>query len=139
MKLKKKILIMGLPGSGKTYLAKKLFPLINAAYLNADKVRKDFGDYDFSPKGRERQAKRMCRIAKKYLKKNKHVVADFICPTHKTRKQFDADVLIWMDTIKKSRYDDTNQLFLPPKKADFRIKKKNGKLWALRIAKKILK
>ena len=116
---KLKILIMGLPGAGKTTLASKLVPLLNAEWLNADKIRKEANDWDFSKEGRSRQAQRMADTAEKVKKNNKHVIADFICPTKEARKLFKADYLIWVDTIKKGRFDDTNQMFEPPEKYNF--------------------
>ena len=103
-----KILIMGLPGSGKTTLAKKLVMMFNAIWINADKVRKEADDWDFSVEGRMRQALRMWTLAEEAVDANRVVVADFICPTHDTRKQFDADYTIWMDTVKERQYEDNN-------------------------------
>ena len=134
----KKILIMGLPGAGKTYLAERLVPMLNAIWLNADKVRKEANDWDFSDEGRKRQAKRMKDLAEKAIKDKKFVVADFVCPTEKTRDEFKADFLIWVDTIKSGRYEDTNKIFQPPKKYDFRVKTKNADLWSLIILDKII-
>ena len=82
----KKILIMGLPGSGKSYLADKLVSKIDAVWLNADRVREEANDWDFSVEGRKRQAKRMNDLAQKALNENKNVVADFVCPTVKLEK-----------------------------------------------------
>ena len=93
---------MGLPGSGKTTLASKLVPLIKAKWLNADKVRKAADDWDFSYEGIERQAKRMSDFAEKHKKEGHNVVADFFCPTPKTRELFNADYTVWVDTIKKN-------------------------------------
>ena len=121
----KKILIMGLPGAGKTTLAKMLVEKLNANWLNADQIRKEYNDWDFSDKGRVRQAKRMNIKAEKLKKEGKIVVADFICPTQETRKIFNADVIVWMDTINEGRFEDTNELFSPPKKFDFRVKTKD--------------
>ena len=118
---KLKILIMGLPGAGKTTLASKLVPLLNAEWLNADKIRKEANDWDFSKEGRNRQAQRMADSAEEVKKNNKHVIADFICPTKEARKLFNADYLIWVDTIKKGRFDDTNQMFEPPEKYNFLV------------------
>ena len=86
-----KILIMGLPGSGKTTLAKHLVPMFNAVWLNADEVRKEADDWDFSPEGRQRQSLRMWTLAEEAIDKNRVVVADFICPTQQNRKEFKAD------------------------------------------------
>ena len=135
--MNKKILIMGLPGSGKTTLASKIVPAINAKWLNADEIRKRYNDWDFSKKGRERQSKRMSRLADDYVEKGFHVVADFICPTDELRNNFNADYLIWVDTIKKGRFDDTNKIFIPPKKFDFRVTTKNAKFWTPKILKRI--
>ena len=133
----KKILIMGLPGSGKTTLASELVPLINAKWLNNDKVRKAANDWDFSEEGRVRQAKRMADLAEKYKKEGNHVVCDFICPTPEARKLFNADYIIWVDTIKKGRYDDTNLMFVKPEKFNFRVTSQDAKGWAIKIAEKI--
>ena len=130
----KKILIMGLPGAGKTYLADKLVPKINAVWLNADKVRKEADDWDFSPEGRIRQANRMKDLSQKALDEGKNVVADFVCPTEKTRKDFNADFIVWVDTIKSGRFDDTNKMFVPPKSCDFRVTTKNAELWSILIS-----
>ena len=97
---------MGLPGSGKTTLAKLLAPMFNAIWLNADEVRKEANDWDFSEQGRIRQANRMNTLAKEAIANNRIVVADFVCPTEKTRKDFNADYTIFMDTIKEGRYDE---------------------------------
>tara|TARA_B110000014_G_C20090958_1_gene571134 strand:- start:640 stop:1050 length:411 start_codon:yes stop_codon:yes gene_type:complete len=116
-----KILIMGLPGSGKTYLAARLQPLIKAAWYNADKVREMAGDWDFSDEGRERQSLRMKTFADFEQIHSRNVICDFICPTEQTRKIFGPDLTIWMDTIKEGRYEDTNKLFENPKDYNFRI------------------
>jgi len=130
----KKILIMGLPGSGKTTLASKLVPLIKAKWINNDKVRKAANDWDFSEEGRIRQAKRMAELAEKYKKEGSYVVADFICPTPKARELFNADYVVWIDTIKKGRFDDTNKMFIRPQKFDFRVTSQDAELWASKIA-----
>ena len=124
---------MGLPGSGKTSLAKKLYPYLKAVFLNNDEVRKEANDWDFSPKGRERQTKRMKDLAQKYLNEGKNVIADFVCPTEKTRKDFNADILIWVDTIKKGRFEDTNKMFEEPKKFHYRVTEQNAEKWSLQI------
>ena len=139
MKKFKKILIMGLPGSGKTTLAKKLNTKLDSIWLNADKVRKDFDDFDFSPEGRIRQAHRMKNLAEEILKEKKNAIVDFICPTKETREIFEADVTIWLDTIKSGRYDDTNKMFETPAKYDFRVKEKNAEHWSDKISNELKK
>ena len=133
-----KILIMGLPGSGKTNLASKLVPLLKAKWLNNDEVRKAANDWDFSEQGRIRQAKRMGDFAQKYKQEGHHVVADFICPTPQSRKLFNPDYTVWVNTIDKGRYEDTNKMFIKPEKFDFEVTTKNAELWALQIADKII-
>ena len=113
---KKKILIMGLPGAGKTMLASKLAPLLKAKWLNADDVRKEANDWDFSDEGRRRQAERMSKMSEKFKQDGFNVVADFICPTPKARELFNPDFIIWVDTIKEGRYKDTNKIFTKPEK-----------------------
>tara|TARA_B100000579_G_scaffold380307_1_gene348159 strand:+ start:486 stop:896 length:411 start_codon:yes stop_codon:yes gene_type:complete len=116
-----KILVMGLPGSGKTYLSQKLHPLLDAAWYNADRVRSMANDWDFSEEGRIRQANRMRAFSDFEKQNGRLVVCDFVCPTRSTRKAFDPDYVIWMDTIKEGRYEDTNRLFEIPKTIDFHV------------------
>ena len=116
---------MGLPGSGKTYLSERLVPLINAAWYNADKVREMANDWDFSSEGRVRQSKRMRVFADFEKEHGRFVVCDFVCPTKETRKNFDPDIVIWMDTINKGRFEDTNKIFQSPSKVDFHISEWN--------------
>ena len=125
---------MGLPGSGKTTLASELAPLINAKRINADEVRKSANDWDFSEQGRKRQAKRMSDLAKKKKQEGHNIIADFICPTPEARALFSADYVIWLDTIKEGRFDDTNKMFIKPKKFDFKVTTKNAELWVVKIA-----
>ena len=134
----KKILIMGLPGAGKTTLAKKLVPLLKAKWLNADEVRKNANDWDFSEDGRLRQAKRMAEYANKHAKDGNHVIADFVCPTENLRKIFNPDFTIWVDTIEKGRFEDTNQIFSPPKKYELRVDTKDAEKWSIEAIKLIL-
>jgi len=116
-----KILVMGLPGSGKTYLTERLVPLINAAWYNADNVRGMANDWDFSDEGRTRQSNRMRTFADFEKANGRFVVCDFVCPTKETRENFNADITIWMDTIKEGRFEDTNKLFQEPQDVDFHI------------------
>jgi len=131
------ILIMGLPGSGKTTLADELAPLLNAKRLNADEVRKEANDWDFSEEGRIRQAKRMADFALKLKEDGDYVVADFICPTPAVRSLFPAEYVVWVDTIKEGRFDDTNKMFIKPDKFDFHVTTQDAKNWAPKIFKDI--
>jgi adenylylsulfate kinase len=131
------ILIMGLPGSGKTTLAEELAPLLNAKRLNADEVRKEADDWDFSEEGRKRQAKRMAEFALKLKQDGNFVVADFICPTPEARALFPADFVIWVDTIKEGRFDDTNKMFVKPDKYDYHVTTQDAKNLAPKIIKEI--
>jgi len=131
------ILVMGLPGAGKTTLANELTKLIKAKRLNADEIRKAANDWDFSEEGRTRQAKRMSDEALKLKNKGNNVIADFICPTQEARSLFPADYVVWVDTIKEGRFDDTNQMFVKPEKYDCHVTTQDAKVWAPKIAKEI--
>ena len=128
---------MGLPGSGKTTLANELATMINAKRLNADEVRKEANDWDFSEEGRKKQAKRMAEFAKKLKIEGNHVIADFICPTPEARSLFPADYIVWVDTIKEGRFDDTNKMFIKPNKFDCHVTTQNAKKWAMKIVEQI--
>ena len=129
---------MGLPGSGKTTLANELAPLLNAKRLNADEVRKEANDWDFSEEAIKRQAKRMADFALKLRKDNNYVIADFICPTPEARSLFPSDYVIWVDTIKEGRFDDTNKMFVKPGKYNFHVTTQDAKNWAPKIYKDIV-
>ena len=131
------ILIMGLPGAGKTTLANELSKLIECKRLNADEIRKEANDWDFSEEGRKRQAKRMSDEAFKIKKEGNNVIADFICPTPAARELFPADYIIWVDTIKEGRFEDTNQMFIKPEKFNFHVTSQDAKYWAPKILKEI--
>ena len=131
------ILIMGLPGSGKTTLANELAPMLEAKRLNADEVRKEANDWDFSKEGRKRQSKRMADFAIKMKQDGSYVIADFICPTPEARSLFPADYIVWVDTIKSGRFDDTNKMFVKPEKYDCHVTTQDAKVWAPKIAKEI--
>ena len=124
---------MGLPGAGKTTLANELAKLIECKRLNADEVRKAANDWDFSEEGRKRQAKRMSDEALKIKKEGNNVIADFICPIPEARDMFPADYIVWVDTIKEGRFEDTNQMFVKPEKFNFHVTTQDAKLWASKI------
>lgn len=135
----KKILIMGLPGAGKTYLAEKIAPKINAVHFNADQIRSKYDDWDFSEEGRLRQAERMGKLADEEIQKGNHVIVDFVCPTEETRKRFNPDFTVWVDTVKGGRFADTNNIFVAPDKYDIRVHKKDeGDFWPTYITKRIM-
>ena len=127
------ILIMGLPGAGKTTLANELAKLIESKRLNADEIRRAANDWDFSEEGRKRQSKRMSDAALKLKNEGNNVIADFICPTPEARKIFPADYIIWVDTIKEGRFEDTNQMFVKPENFDFHVTTQDAKFWAPKI------
>ena len=151
----KKILIMGLPGSGKTYFAERLQRYLEenseffnpnaetvdiskarVKWINADDVRKKYNDWDFSYEGRIRQSIRMRELADSFF--NDFVIADFVAPLSEMRHNFKADWTIWMDTINAGRYEDTNKAFIPPDVYDFRITEQNAEKWVEFVGQHIL-
>ena len=160
----KKILIMGLPGSGKTYFAERLkhyleqngdimkvnpgkylnyegipgpdFFKVHVDWFNADEIRKRFNDWDFSKEGRIRQSLRMFEFAMKCT--GDFVICDFVAPLPEMRHNFKADWTIWMDTIDAGRYEDTNKAFVQPDVYDFRITEQNADKWVSLVAEHIL-
>lgn len=119
LRIKRKILLMGLPGSGKTTLAELLVPKLQAVWYNADAVRQDIHkDLGFSPEDRTEHATRMGTLARWAAKSGSYVVSDFCCPTEDTRNAFDPDYIVWVDRIQEGRYADTNDMFEAPDKDD---------------------
>jgi len=116
-----KILIMGLPGSGKTWLAERLQKYLDCAWFNADIVRQMANDWQFGEDARIRQARRMRNLANFEKSEGRTVICDFVCPTALTRYIFEADLTIWMDTIEKGRFEDTNLMFERPEEVDLHI------------------
>ena len=113
--MKRKILIMGLPGSGKSTLAELVADRLNAVWFNADAVRQEINkDLGFSEEDRNEQARRMGWLCNQVAKTGRYALADFICPTEETRILFDADLVVWVNRIKKGRFEDTNKIFVPP-------------------------
>lgn len=137
-----RILIMGLPGAGKTYLAQYVLEHLQDAkkkvgWLNADDVRKKYDDWDFSHEGRIRQSKRMRDLADSMTECD-YVICDFVAPLVEMRNNFKADWTIWVDTIREGRYADTNAMFVEPEQYDFRITEQNSEKWSEFIAVYIL-
>jgi adenylylsulfate kinase len=116
----KRILIMGIPGAGKTTLARALQARLNCAWINADEIRTKYNDWDFSEQGRIRQSRRMREQAD--LFDNDYVIADFVAPLNQMRDEFSADFTIWMDTIQQSRFADTDRMFVPPTSSEYDLR-----------------
>ena len=159
-----RILIMGLPGSGKTYLAGALkkyletngdlmkinpgrvmnyegipgpdFMNIGVDWFNADDIRKKYNDWDFTDAGRIRQSLRMFQFAIECT--GEYVICDFVAPLVEMRNNFKADWTIWVDSIQAGRYEDTNKAFIPPEQYDFRVTEQNCEKWAEFIGDHIL-
>lgn len=120
--MRRKILIMGLPGAGKTTLANALAPLLNAVVFNADAVRANLSrDLGFSHQDRIEHARRMGWMCDRVVEVGGTVIADFICPTVETRAAFGECFTIWLDRIKAGRFEDTNQIFVSPERFDLRV------------------
>ena len=152
-----RILIMGLPGSGKTTFAGKLKEYLEAhgemsysralmqdtnlncevTWFNADDIRRKYNDWDFSNEGRIRQSIRMFQFSMEA--QGDYVICDFVCPLVEMRNNFKADWTIWMDTIDSGRFEDTNKAFIPPDHYDFRITEQDADKWASYVGKRIVK
>lgn len=135
-----RILIMGLPGAGKTYLATYLHKELtnrnrSVEWFNADEVRKINNDWDFTEEGRIRQSIRMRELAE--TSTADFVICDFVAPLIEMRTNYAAHITIWMDTIDSGRFEDTNRMFIPPTESDYRIMNKSGERWASTIADKL--
>lgn len=131
----RKILIMGLPGAGKTTLATALKPLLAAVHFNADEVRANVNrDLGFSPEDRIEQARRMGWLCDRVVDSGGYAIADFVCPTAATREAFGDAFVVWVDRIKEGRYADTNKLFTPPEHCDLRVTAEGApRYWAEQI------
>jgi DNA polymerase III delta prime subunit len=129
----KRILIMGLPGSGKTTLAEKLKKQLESqgktvGWLNADEVRRHYDDWDFSREGRIRQSLRMRDLAD--TSNTDYCIVDFVAPLVEMRNNFKANWTIWVDSIREGRYADTNAMFVEPEVYDFRVTEQNAEKWS---------
>lgn len=134
----KRILVMGLPGAGKTYLSQFILEVLQnegkkVGWLNADEVRKKYNDWDFSHEGRIRQSLRMRELADAMTHCD-FVICDFVAPLPEMRNNFKADWTIWVDTIEKGRFEDTNKVFVPPEVYDFRVTEQRAEWWGEFIA-----
>jgi hypothetical protein len=133
--MKRKILILGLPGAGKTTLAKSLAPRLRAVHFNADAVRENIcRDLGFSHEDRVEQARRMGWLCDRVVEAGGVAVADFVCPTVETRSAFGDAFVIWVDRIREGRFPDTNRLFQPPSEYHVRVTTEGPpQLWATKI------
>jgi cytidyltransferase-like protein len=131
----RKILIMGLPGAGKTSLATVLAPLLNAVVFNADAVRANLSrDLGFSHEDRIEHARRMGWMCDRVVEAGGAAIADFICPTKETRAAFGPAFTIWVDRIRAGRFEDTNRLFTAPACFDFRVSAEGSpQYWAEQV------
>jgi adenylylsulfate kinase len=131
-----KILVMGLPGAGKTTLSKALTQRLGAVHFNADEIRANINrDLGFSPVDRVEQARRMGWLCDRVVEAGGTAVADFICPTGETREAFGPAFIVWVNRIQEGRFEDTNRMFLPPRHADVEVTGTGTpEFWAEKIA-----
>jgi adenylylsulfate kinase len=136
-----KVLIMGLPGAGKTTLAKQIVHNLESRdlkviWLNADKIREEYNDWDFSTEGRIRQSYRMRDLADKI--ECDFAIADFVTPLKEMRDIFSADYTVWVDTITEGRFADTNKAFIPPTHYNIKVNTQDSEVWGNIITKLVL-
>lgn len=136
----RKILVMGLPGAGKTTLSQELAPLLGAVHFNADDVRANISrDLTFTLDDRIEQARRMKWLCEKVCDAGHTAIADFVCPTEETRSAFGSAFSVWVDRIAVGRFQDTNQIFVEPSAYDVRVTANgNAREWARKIAAQII-
>jgi len=134
-----KILVMGLPGAGKTTLVNELKKHLTFDHYNADEIRKKYNDWDFSGEGRNRQALRMSVLSNESVNSGKIAICDFVCPTKDLRNVFKADFIVWINTIDSGRFEDTNKIFEPPINPDYIIEKQECEVEAPKLASVIMK
>ncbi|MBY6243008.1 adenylyl-sulfate kinase [Methylosinus sp. Sm6] len=127
---------MGLPGAGKTTLARALAPMVGAVLFNADEVRANINkDLGFSLEDRIEHARRMGWLCDKVVEAGGIAIADFVCPTPQTREAFGPAIVVWVDRISEGRFPDTNRLFAPPSAYELRVTAgEPAAIWAERIA-----
>ncbi|WP_046867882.1 adenylyl-sulfate kinase [Microvirga massiliensis] len=140
--MRRKLLIMGLPGAGKTTLARQLSARLNAVHFNADEIRENINkDLGFSDEDRVEQARRMGWLCDRVVKTGCFAIADFVCPTVEARAAFlkEGDAfIVWVDGIARSRFEDTNRLFTPPERFDIRVTPDGSpKYWVEEIARQV--
>ena len=129
---------MGLPGAGKTTLAKILSPKLNAVWYNADVVRQNINrDLGFSEEDRIEQARRMGCLCDIAVQSGHWAIADFVCPTKETRKAFGDAFVIWINRIKEGRFQDTNELFTPKEKPNVILQNGTSDEWLMMVLEKI--
>jgi len=136
----KKVLIMGLPGAGKTTLAAALVPRLNAVHFNADAVRANINkDLGFRHEDRVEHARRMGWLCDRVVEAGTHAIADFICPTQEARAAFGEAFVVWVDRIQQSRFPDTDAMFEPPTHYDIRVSAEGSpSFWAERVCEKLV-
>lgn len=136
----KKVLIMGLPGAGKTTLSALLVPRLNAVHFNADAVRSNVNkDLGFTREDRVEHARRMGWLCDRVVEAGTYAIADFICPTEEARAAFGDAFVVWVDRVKSSRFPDTDAMFEDPSHYDVRVTARGSAIfWAEKVCDKLL-
>ncbi|OQP63932.1 hypothetical protein A3860_23120 [Niastella vici] len=83
------IIVMGLPGSGKSYFASRLAKAIEVEYINSDRVRKKMiTQRTYSSKEKQLVYNKMLELMKLAVIQKKDIVLDGTFYKHSIRKKF---------------------------------------------------
>ncbi|MGZ8541639.1 MAG: AAA family ATPase [Chitinophagaceae bacterium] len=99
------IIVMGLPGSGKSFFATRLATAINADYISSDRQRKKMiANRTYSAKEKELVYNEMLMQMRQAIKQNRNLVLDATFHKNETRNKFkeeagNTDEIIFIEIV----------------------------------------